>query len=154
MRKILIALPLLFCLGCQKGSAPGGSTDVLGSEDDPVTMVDVDDPEMAAAEKQARESLDDFIKAMQNPEPNQSDFSVKHSFKDGEANEHMWITDLTYVQGKFSGILGNEPALVRNMKIGDKVTINRDQVEDWLYFEGEELIGGYTAKLLMSREAQ
>ncbi|MDA1230498.1 MAG: DUF2314 domain-containing protein, partial [Planctomycetota bacterium] len=108
--------------------------------------------EMAAAEQKARDTLVDFIKAMQIPGPNQSDFGIKHAFRDGEIFEHMWITELTYDNGNFSGKLGNDPGLVKNISNGDPVTISHSEVEDWLYFDGEDMIGGYTAKLLMSRE--
>lgn len=148
MNRNLFLLLSVLCLGCSEKSDTG----IVGSPDDPVTMVESDDPEMAAAEAKARETLDDFIAALQNPKPNQSDFGVKYAFSEGDTFEHMWITELTYANGEFSGVLGNDPALVKNIKNGDSVTIKRADVEDWLYFEGEDLIGGYTAKLLMSRE--
>lgn len=146
MNRTIFLLALLVLTGCQD------SADTIGSADDPVVMVDHDDPEMAAAEQKARDTLDDFIMAMQAPTPNQSSFGVKYAFRDGDTYEHMWITELTYNQGRFSGVLGNDPALVENISSGDPVSIDRSEVEDWLYFDGEEMVGGYTAKLLMSRE--
>jgi uncharacterized protein YegJ (DUF2314 family) len=144
--RFLISLMIVCIVGCQDAA------DNIGSSDDPVEMVEADDAEMAAAEQKARDTLDDFIKALQNPSPTQSDFGVKHAFKDGDTVEHMWITDLTYEQGTFSGQLGNDPGLVKNISNGDPVKINRSEVEDWLYFDGEDMIGGYTAKLLISRQ--
>ena len=149
MTRVLALVVFLLSFGCQQEPKPG---DVVGNPDDPVTLVEADDPEMAAAEQTARETLDDFIQALQNPTPLQSDFGVKTSFADDGEVEHMWVSDLTYADGAFSGRLGNDPYLVKNIKNGDPVVVKRSDVEDWLYYDGEDIVGGYTAKLLMSRQ--
>lgn len=149
---LTIASACLFLpTGCTN-STGRSDADVPASEEGNMTLVEADDPEMMAAEKQARDTLDDFIQAMQKPSPAQSDFGVKHAFVDGETYEHMWISGLTYANGKFSGVLANEPGMVANVKEGDPVTIDRSEVEDWMYFDGENLVGGYTVKVLVSRQ--
>ena len=115
-------------------------------------MVAGDDAEMAAAETAARASLDDFIKALQSPTENQSNFSVKYAHTDGDEVEHMWIINVTYKDGIFTGELGNEPVNVHNIAMGDTLDVKRDEAEDWLYYDGEALKGGYTVKVLMSRQ--
>lgn len=144
-------LTLLFCLfllltGCEQSSIP------KGTPDDPIVAVDPDDPEMAAAEAKARATLDEFIQALQSPAPNQSEFGVKHEFRENGESEHMWITDLSFSDGKFSGRLGNTPGVLKNIKEGDAVSIDRSEVEDWLYFQDGDLVGGHTVKVLMGRE--
>lgn len=151
MRNVSLAVCLFMLTGCQQETEylPG---DVVGPASDPVTMVAGDDAEMAAAEKEARENLDQFLQALQNPTANQSDFSVKYAHTDGDEIEHMWIINVKYENGTFTGALGNEPVNVHNIAIGDTVEVERDQAEDWLYYDGEDLKGGYTVKVLMSRQ--
>jgi uncharacterized protein YegJ (DUF2314 family) len=152
----LRVLSILFLASLSAGCSDSGSGlqpgDTIGPSDDPVTMVDADDPEMAAAEQQARDTLDQFIRALNDPRPAMSDFAVKHEFLQDGTSEHMWIAELSYQNGKFTGTLGNEPQLIDNVEMGQPVTIDRSEVEDWVYFDGEEMMGGYTAKLLMSRQ--
>ena len=151
MRNLSLAVCLLMLTGCQQEPeyAPG---DVVGPASDPVTMVADDDAEMVAAEQAARANLDEFIQALQSPTENQSDFSVKYAHTEGDEVEHMWITNVTYKDGTFTGALGNEPVNVHNIAMGDTVEVKRDEAEDWLYYDGEDLKGGYTVKVLMSRQ--
>lgn len=147
--RVLVLVSVIGCSDNPSGLQPG---DTVGSPDDPVTMVQEGDAEMAAAEQKARDTMDQFIQALNDPKSTMSDFAVKHEFVQDGTSEHMWVTGLTYNDGKFTGELGNEPQLISNVKMGQQVTLSRSEVEDWLYFDGEEMVGGYTAKLLMSRQ--
>ncbi|MCR9197209.1 MAG: DUF2314 domain-containing protein [Planctomycetaceae bacterium] len=147
MKNVLSLSLILLLFGC------GETQDIpVGDPDDPVVAVSVNDPEMAAAEAEAQRTLDDFISALETPAPGQSQFGVKYCFTEGSEAEHMWISDLTYSDGQFSGRLGNIPAVLTQIKEGDPVSVPRAAVEDWLYFDGEDLVGGFTVKVLMGRE--
>lgn len=136
------------------GCAESDSGDVQESADDGVILVKDDDPEMAAAVKEAQNSVDEFIKALENPSATTTDFAVKKEFKDGDTSEFMWLTDVTYQDGKFTGTLNNDPGLVKNAVPGQSYSVARGEGQDWVYFEGEDMKGGFSVKLLMERSQQ
>ena len=81
------------------------------------------------------------------------EFSIKSPFKtDSGKYEHMWVMWVVYADGKFKGKLGNSPLDIKTLKVGDPVQIDRKNVSDWIIMDGDKMLGGYTAKLLMERE--
>ncbi|WP_371311664.1 DUF2314 domain-containing protein, partial [Flavobacterium circumlabens] len=63
----------------------------------------------------------------------------------------MWLTDVQYKNGKYSGILDNEPEYITEYKIGEKIEVDNSKISDWMYIENGKLFGGYTMKLLRAR---
>lgn len=131
------ALVALLLAGCSK-TAP----------DDKVTNVDADDPQMNAAIQQARSTLDQFTTALTSPKPSQSTFSIKLPFKDGESVEHMWLAPVSYDGQVFRGTVNNDPAQVKNVKIGQEVTAAPAEISDWMFVDDGKLVGGYTLRVL------
>ena len=117
----------------------------------PVTEVEFDDKEMAAAIDDARASLAAFIERLKNPRPTDESFSVKKKISDGKAVEHLWITDVSYSDGKFTGILNEEPQSVRNVVFGQEVTVEETEILDWMYLDDGKLIGNYTLRVFLER---
>lgn len=78
-------------------------------------------------------------------------FSIKVAFVDGELTEYIWLGKVTYAKGKFTGVVDNEPRGVKNVKYGDRRTVAKEAVSDWLYMDKGKLRGGYSLKLLMKR---
>ena len=115
----------------------------------PVVNVDVEDAEMKAAIARARDTLPQFIPVLQAPQPGHRDFAIKAFFPD--LAEHIWIGDVAYADGAFSGVLGNEPVGETTLKLGDAVTIPEDRVTDWKYIQHDVLVGGYTIRVLRDR---
>ena len=140
MRRCLVfaALTVGF-LGCGKGG---------GNPDDPVVMVADDDAKMNAAMDKARKTVEAFIAALKSPKAGQVAFSVKAPFADGEHVEHMWLAPVSYDGANFQGVVNNDPALVKNVKIGDQVTVAPDKISDWMYVDGRKLVGGETLRAL------
>lgn len=131
----------------------------VAEADDEVTagnVVDVstDDPELRAAEAQARATLDDFIADLNDPPPGHSGHAIKTAFRDGEATEHMWVGQLAWDGERFTGVLDNDPVDVHNVRMGQRVTVERAEVEDWIYDDGETMVGGYTVRVLMGRQTR
>jgi uncharacterized protein YegJ (DUF2314 family) len=78
--------------------------------------VDAEDAEMNRAIKQARDTIQIFLKRLVTRKPNQTHFSVKKPFpvgKDGE-NEHIWIDDLRYDGKRLHGRISNTPVDLRS----------------------------------------
>ena len=105
-----------------------------------------DDSEMNAAIQGARDTLPSFIEAFQDPQPDQTEFSIKVRFPydDGENWEHLWISDLTYREGGFSGLVWNEPLRVRDLHLGEKVQIDPADISDWMIIQDGKMLGGFT----------
>lgn len=149
-RSVFIAVMLLVALGC--GSSNPDET-VYREGESPVSMVQSDDPEMARAIAKARETVDDFIAELGKP-PRGREFAVKVPLPTPDGNtEHIWADTVSYQDGKFSAKLANEPLNLPGRKLGDPVEVRREDISDWMIMDGEQMIGAYTAKLLMEREA-
>ncbi len=104
------------------------------------------DERMNTAIAEAQESLPLFVEVLQAPGPLQTAFSIKVKLlvdEDGGA-EHLWVDDITYNNGQFAGFVANEPVYVKNIHLGDSITVNTEDVSDWMYFDGDRLVGGFT----------
>lgn len=155
-------LPLLACLaaaatlsllstGCDQ--QPVGQ---VGTIHDPVVMVGAGDQELASAVDEARRTVAELVQAMQqaseDPNSRLGKFAVKKEFVEKDRAEHMWLTELTYEDGVFTGVLNNDPQLIDNVELGEKYAVPASRVQDWLYMDGKNRVGGYSVKILQQRE--
>ena len=124
-----------------------------GDEDGNVFGVEAEDAEMNAAIQEARETLPVFIEALQAPTETQSYYAIKVIFPFGEDGgaEHMWVDQLSYADGEFQGVLGNEPVDVTDLEYGDVVTTSAEEISDWMIVDNSQLLGGYTLHVLRNR---
>ena len=118
---------------------------------DKVILVSPDDPRMNAAIEKARASVGTFIAALQSPKPGQVGFNVKVKFEDGGKVEYIWLDHVTYDGTNFQGTIDNEPEMVKNVKIGQRVTVAPAEISDWMYIENRKLVGGETVRALRDR---
>ncbi len=148
---LILALPLL-AIGCAspRGAHPLAREVIRpGTEPECFTISD-DDAAMAKAVKQARKSVHTFTAALQHPKSGQRKFEVKKPFvKDGVV-EHMWLSDVTYSGGRFHGVVDNHPRKIPGVKMGDRVSVNPNEITDWAFVDKGNLVGGYTIRLLFS----
>jgi len=116
---------------------------------DPETLVrgGYDEKEMDAAIARARSEVDVFIVRLEKQDG--SDFAVKAPIKDGDDVEHFWLTDVTYRDGAFEGLIGNEPGTVRNVKLGQKWKLPKQEISDWMFMKGDKMHGNYTLRPLL-----
>jgi uncharacterized protein YegJ (DUF2314 family) len=101
---------------------------------------------MRKAVDQARKTVSQFIKAVQHPAAGQTDFEVKKPFVQGNEVEHIWLSDVEFVGGRFKGKVDNAPVKVHGLKMGQVVSVNPDEISDWAYVDNGKLIGGYTIR--------
>lgn len=106
-----------------------------------------DDEALAAAADEARSRFDEFAIAFE--EGSGREFSVKFPFTDGAQTEHMWIAVESINGDSILGTLGNQPGIVTNVREGDPVTRTLDELEDWLYMDGETMVGGFSVRVLL-----
>jgi uncharacterized protein YegJ (DUF2314 family) len=120
--------------------------------------VPVGDARMVAAFAKARSGLDDFLEKLRHPPAGTQGYSVKIGLKDGPAsggfsiskpgeggNEFFWIVNLRSAGAGFAGEIGNAPDRIRNVAKGQTITFGRNDIVDWMYFEGGRIRGNYTA---------
>ena len=148
MRAILLTLVLLV-VGC--GSSP--QTKVVSRPGEPdVMLTESNDAEMSAAIKEAKRTLPDFIKKLENPGKNEFSVKARMTTPDG-GGEHIWVADLTYKSGQFTGVLDNEPVYLTGKKAGDQVTFPESDVTDWIIMnEAGDMQGGFTVAVLKKRQ--
>ncbi len=107
---------------------------------------------MNAAIAKAKATSGDFVRAFHEQKPGTKDFCVKkpYSTPAGE-EEHMWIAVLEESNGVLKGVVANEAEETREVKMGQKVSLNISEISDWKYVDGKKLIGGYTIRYFLER---
>jgi uncharacterized protein YegJ (DUF2314 family) len=125
---------VLFLVGCHKR---------------PDTLVSsYDQKAMETAISTAKGRVDEFIAVLQS---NGADsFSVKAPITDSHGTEHFWITDVSFADGFFTGKVGNEPGIVKNVRFGQDWRIAKGDISDWMYMKGDKIHGGFTIDPLLA----
>ena len=115
-----------------------------------VVLVENQDNEMNSAIENAQKTFKtDFHQALLSENPNFSNFVIKQRFDTPDGGgEHMWIGDIVFDNGKYHGIVQNEPMQPLDVKLGDKVVVNVDNLSDWMYYDKNIVKGAYTVKVL------
>jgi uncharacterized protein YegJ (DUF2314 family) len=96
---------------------------------------------------EARKTVGKFIVALKHPAPGQQDFEVKKPFIQGNQVEHIWLSDVRFVGNRFQGQVDNQPRNIRGLKLGQLVSVNPNEISDWLYVDNGNLVGGYTVRV-------
>lgn len=94
----------------------------------------------------ARKTVGKFIGALKHPAAGQIDFEVKKPFVQGNEVEHIWLSDVQFTGSRFQGRVDNTPRKIRGVKIGQLVSVNPNEISDWVYIDNGKLVGGYTIR--------
>ena len=105
---------------------------------------------MKRAVHEARRTVGVFIAALAHPTAGQYDFEVKKPFRQGDVVEHMWLADVTFSGNRFHGRVDNMPRKIKGVKMGERVSVNPNEISDWAFVENGRLVGGYTIRVLYS----
>lgn len=128
----------------------------------PATLADTkitirsDDPELKAAEAQAKERWPEFVRAFKERSESQY-FAVKGRIVEGDKGEYLWLQVSSMDDKLVHGKLDNDPAVLTKVARGADMHIPIAEVDDWLYStkeEGsaqEEFKGGFTLRLFDQR---
>ena len=106
------------------------------------------DQAMRNAVHTARKTVGTFVTAIQHPTAAQRDFEVKKRFIQGTEVEHIWLSDVTFSGNRFHGRVDNHPVKITGVKMGDRVSVNPNEISDWAYVDNGNLVGGYTICVL------
>lgn len=110
-----------------------------------------DDKAMDRAVGHAQRSLAFFMAAWRAKKPGDAMFEIKKGYVDGDKVEHLWISHLTYDGKTFHGKINNRPLDVKNVRLGQRVTVVAGEVSDWMFLKNGKLIGGFTTRVLYAR---
>jgi uncharacterized protein YegJ (DUF2314 family) len=111
----------------------------------PVIPID-DDPRLRAAEAEARRRFPEFEAAFQKKDG--SRFTVKALITANGNSEHIWVEVDRVSMGKIEGRLGNDPVNLGDLKLGSKVEVPTDSIEDWVYLRNGNPIGEFTGPVI------
>lgn len=140
----------------QAASAPADPpARVRDTDDANVKHVDVNHPMMLAARQRAQDGLDDFFRIGRKPPQGAGGFMLKVALHADGQTENIWVGALELrtrkkvfitVSESLGGRLANQPTIVKNRKIGDRITFSRRDIRDWMYRTSDRrIVGNYTA---------
>ncbi len=109
----------------------------------PFIQIADDDPHMKQAVEEARSRFGEFVSAFENRAG--ESFSVKAPVSRGENTEFIWIS-VTAIEGdRIYGALGNDPVSLDGLRLGSKVSIAVEDLNDWCYEDPQgQLVGVFT----------
>ncbi len=112
--------------------------------------VQTEDVDISEATATALQSVDTFISLLNDPsrDRNLHTFGIKVSVEDGDIVEHIWLGHVKFANGQFTGVIGNPLRNVKNYKMGKLITLNKNDILDWAYFDNKKMIGNFTLKAL------
>lgn len=125
----------------QVGTSPAGKPMVAFSDKN-------SDYQNAVAE--ARRTMPEFLKRLANPQPHEF-FYVDAGLRNSKGDhEWIWIRNVTYAHGSFTGQLTDEPADVPGKHKDDTVTADEKDVDDWSiqHDNSSKSEGGFTIAVL------
>ncbi|MBI2497910.1 MAG: DUF2314 domain-containing protein [Opitutae bacterium] len=144
MKRIFTRLPGVLSL-----IAVLGLTVSSRAVEDRVIGVSAGDRAMNQAIENARNQLSHFWKVLAAPKNGEDNFCLKVRIKADEKVEHLWCTDIRIEKGMVSGAIGNDPEIVKSVRLGQRISIKEADISDWLYIKADKMIGNYTVRPLM-----
>jgi uncharacterized protein YegJ (DUF2314 family) len=150
MRSMRIPTLALFLLliGCKApGSFPASGETIKREGKPDVVGVRGSDSAMNQAMESARSSLDELVASLASPSEG-AVYSLKAQFEDRGEIEHIWLGNVSYRDGAFLGTIDNEPVGLKNVRLGQEVSVPRERVSDWLIIKDGKFRGGFTIRVL------
>ncbi len=108
------------------------------------------DPDMAAAVRQARQGLTVFSRRWQSPLRTSDDFALKFNLAPKGDAEFIWADQLRLEGGRLTGVLTDDP-LTAGCMIGQRVPIADADIIDRTYFKGRAAQGHVTTRVLLKQ---
>ncbi len=112
-----------------------------------VIGIESENPDMQKAVAEARSRWPEFNESFENRGLDDH-YAAKFPFTDGENEEFMWITVEDIIGEDIFGSLDNDPVHLKNIQAGDRVKVSLEKLNDWMIIQGEEILGGFTVKVL------
>jgi uncharacterized protein YegJ (DUF2314 family) len=127
---------------------------IIAKDSTQVVIVQQDDNEMNTAIFNAKNSLSKFDSALSSKNSDYSSFALKVRFAYDNNGEHIWLNHIIMHNREYIGIVNNQPEYISNLKLGDTIKINKNDISDWMYIDNDILRGAFTIKLLRKRMSE
>ena len=138
--------------GAKKGTAEAlvaASGKYFGGEPDEARSLDDYKDELAAAAVKARESLAKQRAHFAKGVPPGEQLGIKVPFREGENTEWMWVDVVGWKGDVIDGTLDNEPDMVKNVKLGQRVKVKFSEVADYIHQRADGTReGGFSLEVL------
>ncbi|MEO8148324.1 MAG: DUF2314 domain-containing protein [Bacteroidia bacterium] len=118
---------------------------------DVVYGVSDEDKEMNDAIKKANETLNQFNHALKSNDSTYKYFALKTRSTTPNGGEHIWVSNIEIKDNDYFGVIDNLPQSTTEVKIGDTIKIENNNISDWMYIESNKLVGGFTIRVLRTR---
>jgi uncharacterized protein YegJ (DUF2314 family) len=106
------------------------------------------DQAMNAAMDRARATFPLFVAQLNNP-AGLGYVGAKIRLRDPDGvSEHIWLSDVTYADGKIRGKLTANAVLFPRFHAGDEVSVGRRELSDWMTVENGRTCGGFTTRII------
>jgi uncharacterized protein YegJ (DUF2314 family) len=126
-------------------SAPKSETSTPNST---VVQVRSSDTAMNAAIVRGKATFPRFMQLWNQKRP--GEYSVKFALNHDGNTEHIWLI-VTKISGNtIRGRLQNTPIYATQYRLGQVMTIQKAQVEDWIVDRQDGLWGGYTNRVVLA----
>ena len=114
-------------------TAAHGQTKVSGSKTYQSVSLVKDDSTFLALKDTAQAHLQIFIDSLNKHSRDTANyrFTVKSDFIEGDEHEHMWSLIFVSNKDEFKGVFIDSAFTIKNINTGDKIIINRKDIEDW-----------------------
>ncbi|SHK01973.1 DUF2314 domain-containing protein [Epilithonimonas mollis] len=127
--------------------------DRINRGDEPVVFsLSEDDNEMSSAIELANKTLVDFDEALKFSE-NQN-FALKIRYDINDKSEHIWAVNIVKSDEDYFGIIDNLPNSEINIKLNEKVKIEKEKISDWMFSKNGKLVGGFTIRVLRNKMSE
>jgi uncharacterized protein YegJ (DUF2314 family) len=144
---ILTILILLGLISCNNNR----TTKTERKGEPTIYSVTDNDAEMNDAIKTAHQTLDKFNTALKSGNLAFKYFALKARFNTLNGGEHIWVSNIRLKDNKYFGIVDNLPKATTDVKMGDTIQLENNNISDWMYVDNQKLRGGFTIRLLRKR---
>ena len=111
--------------------------------------VKVGDANYLKAMDDAKKNLPTFFEFLKHKQINKFNFYIKSKYSEGERIEHLWFV-VDSVKGRnLICILDNVPLNLKSIKLNDTLSINTEEIEDWIVYKQDSIVAGnYLARII------
>ncbi|MCL2139799.1 MAG: DUF2314 domain-containing protein [Treponema sp.] len=113
------------------------------------------DPTILQIEENSRGTLTSFFRNLNRAASEKNNFFVKYPFlaepDSSIRTEQLWLSNISYENGDYYGIVANTPQKISGISKGSKVVFFTDFITDWMYIQNGKIIGGQSIKYLLEK---
>jgi uncharacterized protein YegJ (DUF2314 family) len=147
MKYYLLIGTLIFAFACNTNP----KLKHAANSEDEIYSTSSEDEEMNKAVDAAKSTLQLFEKAFRSKKYDQTSFVLKVRFASPKGFEHIWANNIEMKKDNYYGTVNSIPESTTEVKKGEKIKIEKDNITDWLYNDNGKLRGGYTIKVIRNR---